>query len=658
MWDNFPTPKDDVLDDLQVFWQAPRYYFSLHFSKTWHCCGGSRLARRRCAPSETGMARLNNSDGCGPPQPKFLLYQSLLRTLQLSELTIRPAVSMIFAYRASLLEILKRAYNPEGRRSEVVKAGVIAGFLLTLAASCLAQEHQHGMGEKLGVVHFATSCDAGAQKEFNRAVALLHSFQFSRAIEGFKAVVGQDATCRIAYWGIALSDWSNPFAEGMKDKSQLQAARESTEHGETLGAKTERERAYLAAVGKLYGDYESTPQRTRLLAYRDAMREVAAKYPDDHEAQIFYALVLAASEDPADKTYADRLQAGAILEKLFEEEPMHPGLAHYIIHTYDVLALAGRSLVAARRYSEIAPDAPHALHMPSHIFTRTGYWQESIDSNIAATAAARREGQTAEELHASDYEIYAYLQTGQDEAARRILDSLPEIASRFDPKAVISGAGGPAAGYFALAAIPARYTLERQDWKQATQLTVRETPFPYTDAMTWFARGLGAARLGQAAAANESATVLQQIQERLSKAGENYWARQVEIEQVTVRAWAALAEGKKEEALRQMKSAAELEDGTEKSAVTPGPLAPARELLGEMLLEMKEPAQALEQFEAALTKEPGRFRALDGAARAAQFSGKPEASQRYFGELLKLCGHADKPGRTEILDAQEAISQN
>jgi hypothetical protein len=540
----------------------------------------------------------------------------------------------------------------------VVKARVIAGFLLTLAASCLAQEHQHGMGEKLGVVHFATSCNAGAQKEFNRAVALLHSFQFSRAIEGFKAVLGQDATCAIAYWGIALSDWSDPFAEGMKDKSQLQAGQESTEHGETLGAKTERERAYLAAVSALYRDYENTPHQTRSLAYRDAMRGVAAKYPDDHEAQIFYALALAASEDPADKTYADRLKAGAILEKLFEEEPTHPGLAHYIIHTYDVPALAGRALMAARRYSEIAPDAPHALHMPSHIFTRTGYWQESIDSNIVAAAAARREGQTAEELHASDYEIYAFLQTGQDQAARRILDSLPEIASRFDPKAVISGAGGPAAGYFALAAIPARYALERHDWKQATQLTVRETPFPYTDAMTWFARGLGAARLGQAAEANQSAAALQQIRERLSKAGESYWARQVEIQQVAVQAWAALAEGKKEEALRQMNSAAVLEDGTEKSAVTPGPLAPARELLGEMLLEMKEPGPALEQFEATLTKEPGHFRALDGAARAAQLSGNPETSQRYFGELLNLCGHADKPGRAEILDAQKAISQN
>jgi tetratricopeptide (TPR) repeat protein len=541
---------------------------------------------------------------------------------------------------------------------EMVRAGVIAGFLLALAANCLAQEHQHGEGEKLGTVRFATSCNAVAQKEFNRAVALLHSFQFSRAIEGFSAVLGEDATCGIAYWGISLSDWSNPFAPGMKDKSQLQAGRESAERGKTVGAKTERERAYLAAVGKLYRDYEATPQRARLIAYRDAMQEVAAKYPEDHEAQIFYALSIAASEDPADKTYAGRLQAGAMLEKLFKEEPAHPGLAHYIIHTYDVPALAGRALVAARRYSDIAPDAPHALHMPSHTFTRTGYWQESIDSNIAAAAAARREGQTAEELHASDYEVYAYLQTGQDEAARRVLDSLPEIASRIDPNLVISGAGPPSAGYFALAAIPARYALERQDWKQAAQLTPRETPFPYTEALTWFARGLGAGHLGRVTAARESVAALKQIRERLLKAGENYWAQQVEIQGLEVEAWAMLAEGKKDEALRQMKSAAEREDATEKSAVTPGPLAPARELLGEMLLEMKEPTQALEQFEATLTNEPGRFRALYGAARAAQLSGSREASQRYFGELLKVCAHADKPGRVEILEAQRAVSQN
>jgi tetratricopeptide (TPR) repeat protein len=536
----------------------------------------------------------------------------------------------------------------------------IVVILLTLfASSGRAQEHQHSEnGEKLGTVYFATSCNDAAQKELNRAVALLHSFQFSRAIEGFDEVLHEDPTCAIAYWGIALSDWSNPFAPGAKDKSLLQAGRQNAERAKAVGAKTERERAYIAAVGKLYNDFERTPQRTRLIAYRDAMGNIAAKYSDDHEAQIFYALSVAASEDPEDKTYTGRLKAGAILEILFEEEPTHPGLAHYIIHTYDVPTLAEKGLVAARRYSEIAPDAPHALHMPSHTFTRTGYWQESIDSNIAAVAAARREGQTAEELHASDYEIYAYLQTGQDEAAGRIVMSLPEIAVRFDTNAVISGAGGPSVGYFALAAIPARFALERQDWKQAVQLPIRETPFPYTDAMTWFARGFAAARLGQAATANDSGTALRRIRERLLKANENYWARQVEIQEVAVGAWAALAAGKKEEALRQMKLAAELEDGTEKSAVTPGPLAPARELLGEMLLEMNEPAQALEQFQATLKKEPGRFRALYGAAHAAQLSGNRDASQKYFLELLTLCNRADKRGRSELTEAQRSILQN
>jgi len=535
---------------------------------------------------------------------------------------------------------------------------LLAAILLVVAARSTAQEHQHGTSEKLGAVHFATSCNDVAQKDMNRAVALLHSFQFNRAIEGFNAVLGEDATCAIAYWGIALSDWSNPFAPGQKDQNQLQLGRQSAERGKELGAKTERERAYLAAVGKLYGDFESTPQQVRLRAYRDAMGDVSAKYPEDHEAQIFYALALAVAEDPGDKSYTDRLKAGAILEKLFAQEPTHPGLAHYIIHAYDVPALAGRALVAARRYAEIAPDAPHALHMPSHTFTRLGYWQESIDSNVAAAAAARRQGQTAEELHASDYETYACLQTAQDEAAARIVNSLPEIASRFDPKAVLIGAGPPSAGYFALAAIPARYALERKDWQQAQQLALRETPFPYTDAMTWFARGLGAARLGHAPAANDAAAALRRIQERLLSANEPYWARQVEIQALAVTAWSALAAGKKEQARRQMESAAELEDGTEKSAVTPGPLAPARELLGEMLLQMNQPAQAFEEFEATLKKEPGRFRALYGAAHAAQLSGNRDASERYFRELLKVCAHADKPGRPELVEAQRAISQN
>ena len=534
---------------------------------------------------------------------------------------------------------------------------LIPCVLLFAYRSVSPQEHEHPPTEKLGTVHFSTSCNDSAQKEFDRAVALLHSFQFSRSIEAFNAALKNDSACGVAYWGIALSQWSNPFAPGQKDKSQLQAGRASVERGKATGAQSERERSYIAAVANLYRDFESTPQAARLISYRDAMSDLAQKYSTDHEAQIFYALAIAASEDPGDKTYAGRLKAGAILETLFKEEPDHPGLAHYIIHTYDVPPLAERALDAARRYSDIAPDAPHALHMPSHTFTRTGYWQESIISNIGAAAAAKREGQTAEELHATDYEAYAYLQTAQDEAVQKILSSLPEIESRFDRKAVISGAGGPVTGFFALAAIPARYALERGDWKRAAQLTPRETPFPHTEAMTWFARGFASARLGQPKAAYEAATALKNIRERLTKAGENYWALQVEIEEREVTAWARLAEGEKEDALRQIEAAAKLEDGTEKSAVTPGPLAPARELYGEMLLAANQPAAAMEQFEATLKKEPGRFRALYGAGKAAQLAGNADASRRHFQELLKVCEHGDRPGRAELREAEKAVAQ-
>jgi len=537
----------------------------------------------------------------------------------------------------------------------MLRARIICSlWLVTLAAaSNMAQEHPHAAaGEKLGTVHFTTSCNGPAQKQFDRGVALLHSFQFSRAIDGFNSTLKVDSTCAMAYWGIALSQWSNPFAAGLKSGSQMQDGQRAAEQGQAIVAKTDRERAYIAAVSKLYADFEKTPQQMRMLAYRDAMAEVAEKYPQDHEAAIFYALALAASEEPTDKSYASRLKAGAILEALFAQEPEHPGLAHYIIHTYDVPSLAGRALAAAQRYSAIAPDAPHALHMPSHTFTRVGCWQDSIDSNVAAAAAARREGQTAEELHALDYQTYAYLQTAQDQAARRLVESLPEIASRFNPKMAISGAAPPAAGYFALAAIPARYALERRDWKAAAQLEVRETAFPYTEAMTYFARGLAAAHLGDTASARASIEALAKIQERLAKSKEGYWAEQVEIQRRGVSAWTALAEGRADEALQEMKSAAEMEDGTEKSAVTPGPLATSRELLGEMLLQMKQPGPALQQFEAALQREPKRFRALYGAARAAQANGDPDASRRYFRELLTVCEHADKPGRQELAEIE------
>ena len=532
---------------------------------------------------------------------------------------------------------------------------IFSACVLILACSSIAQEHQHPAdGEKLGTVHFTTSCNPAAQQHFDRAVALLHSFQFNRAIDGFNSALKADPSCAMADWGIALSLWSNPFATGLKAASQLQDGRQAAERGRAIGAKTERERAYIAAVSKLYADFEKTPQQVRLLAYRDAMAEIAAHYQQDHEASIFYALALAASEDPTDKTYASRLKAGAILEALFAEQPDHPGLAHYIIHTYDVPPLASRALVAAQRYSAIAPDAPHALHMPSHTFTRVGYWQESINSNLAASAAARREGQTAEELHALDYEAYAYLQTAQDEAARRLVQSLPEIVSRFNPSTLSSGAAPPSAGYFALAAIPARYALERQDWKAAAHLEVRETAFPYTEAITYFARGLAAAHLGDISSARASSDALARIHERLAKSNEAYWAEQVEIQRRAVSAWTALAEGRTEDALREMRFAAELEDATEKSAITPGPLATSRELLGEMLLQMNQPGQALEQFEATLKREPNRFRPLYGAARAAQLKGDRDTSRMYFRQLLNVCEHADHPGRKELAEATRA----
>jgi hypothetical protein len=534
---------------------------------------------------------------------------------------------------------------------------IILSCVLILVPSGIAQEHTHAGRERLGTVHFASSCNREAQDELDRAVALLHSFEFSSAIAGFNAALRDDATCDIAYWGIALSQWSNPFALGQKDKSQFQAGQAAVEQGTKATIKTERERDYIAAVAALYTNYENTSQHARLIAYRDRMETLAAKYPTDHEAQIFYALAIAESEDPGDKTYAGRMKAGAILERLFEEEPNHPGLAHYIIHTYDVPPLAPRALQAAQCYSEIAPDAPHALHMPSHTFTRIGYWQDSISSNLRAAAAAKREGETAEELHASDYEVYAYLQTGQDEAAGRVVDSLPEIATRFDPRKMIGGATSPSVGYFALAAIPARYALERGDWKQAALLAPRDTPFLYTQAITWFARGIGSARMGDAKPAYDSADRLKEIREQLRKSGENYWALQVQIEEAEVRAWAMLADGRKDEALRSMESAAVLEDGTEKSAITPGPLAPAHELYGEMLLKVDQPVFARAQFELSLKKEPGRFRSIYGAALAAQLAGRHDLSKSYFRELLKACEHGDRPGRPELIEAKRVTSQ-
>ena len=321
--------------------------------------------------------------------------------------------------------------------------------VLLLSGGVRAQEHEHPAGppEKLGTVHFATSCSEPARPQFDRAVALLHSFEFGSAIAAFDAALATDPSCAITQWGVALSRWGNPFAVGARPATQVQQGLTAVERARSIGAKTDRERAYVDAVAKLYVDGERVPQQARVEAYRDAMAQVARTYSDDTEASIFYALSLTAAEDLNDKTYASRLKAGAILEPLFARQPDHPGLAHYIIHSYDVPALADRALEAAKRYAKIAPSAPHALHMPSHTFTRVGLWQESIDTNIASAKVAREQRVTGEELHATDYQIYAYLQTAQDAAAKRLVDSVPDIMSRLP--AATASAAPPSAGAFA-----------------------------------------------------------------------------------------------------------------------------------------------------------------------------------------------------------------
>jgi hypothetical protein len=533
----------------------------------------------------------------------------------------------------------------------MLRASLVIVVLLAVRPMVAQDTHQHGDAGKFGVVTFATSCSAEAQPSFTRAVTLLHSFEFGPAIEGFTQAAQKDPVCGIAWWGQALAHWGNPFAAGIKPVKQLQPGAEAVEHARVAGAKTERERAYIDAVAKLYDNMAAIDQRTRMIAYRDAMERVSATYSDDSEAAAFYALALAASADPADKTYAAQLKAGAILEKLWQAQPEHPGLAHYIIHSYDVPSLASHAVDAARRYGQIAPDAPHALHMPSHTFTRLGYWQDSIDTNVLSAAAARRNGSIPEELHAMDYQAYAYLQTAQDRRVREVLEESGTIATRFDPTSNTSAAPG-VSGVFALAAIPARYALERGAWSEAARLEPHETKFLHADAITWFARGLGAARAGDATTARTAVAALQKIADRLDAAGERYWNEQVAIQVLDASAWLALAEKREDEAVQTMKLAADREDRTEKNAITPGPLAPARELLGDLLLQLKRPKEALVEFEKTMAKEPNRFRALSGATDAALASGDRTKARQYAKQLVAICVKADSPGRPELARAR------
>jgi hypothetical protein len=532
-----------------------------------------------------------------------------------------------------------------------------AGLLITLATPCaLAQHAHHDTTAGLGTVRFETSCGPSIQPEFNRAVALMHSFQFGLAIDGFRAVLAREPDCTIAWWGIALSSWSNPFAN-FKSPAQLAQGRQAVAAGRARMPASARERAYLEAVAHLYDDSGRLAQAARLNAYEAAMDQLSAAYPGDVEARIFHALALAAAADPADKRYAKQLKAGAMLEALFAQYPDHPGLAHYIIHAYDEPELAARAAEAARRYGEIAPATPHALHMPSHTFTRMGDWKASIATNQGSAAAARSAGQPADELHASDYMVYAYLQTAQDEAARKLVLAAADTFQRFDP-ANANGAAPASAAFFANAAIPARYCLERHDWAAALALTPRATPFPYADSITIFTRGLGAAHLANTAVAEASMASLAEIRERLRGAKDGYWSDQTEIQRLEVAAQLAHTNGDHATALGALTRAAEMEDVTELASITPGPFVPAREMLGELLLDLAHADQALAQFKATLVRHPNRYWSLYGAAQAASRAGDLPTARTYFQQLLTLAEGADQPPRASLLAARAALDKD
>jgi tetratricopeptide (TPR) repeat protein len=530
----------------------------------------------------------------------------------------------------------------------------IAAAVLALPLNAAAQHDHSGAtpSEKLGTVHFETSCAAAVRGDVDRAVALLHSFEFRFAIEAFNGVLAKDSSCAIAHWGIALSYWGNPFATS-RSADVLERGRVAAEKGRSTGSPTPRERAYIDAVAALYDKYETASNRDRVVAYQQAMKKLTTANPADMEGSIFYALALTQTALPTDKSYKVQLEAGAILEPLFKKYPDHPGLAHYIVHTYDTPALAPKALDAARRYAKIAPSAAHALHMPSHTFTRVGYWQESVQTNRASEQTALKAGITGEALHAMDYQVYAYLQMAQDHAAKQVVDRAPALIAGFDPKA-IGGAAPPMAAYFASVAIGARYALERGAWKEAAQLPVPQKGMPSTIAIVHFARALGAARSGNPAAAKPDLDQLEVMRGRLVEQKDPYWAEQVDIQRRVAGAWVALAEGRKDEALTMLRAAADAEDATDKATVTPGPLAPARELLGEMLLENGNAKEALVAFESTMKKEPGRFRGAYGAGRAAEAAGDRANAKRFYKTLLAIAQSADTE-RPEIQHARKFI---
>ena len=468
-----------------------------------------------------------------------------------------------------------------------------------------AQEHEHSVPEKLGNVKFPTSCSADVQQEFERAVALLHSFAYSAAEKAFRAVLAKDPNCAMAHWGVAMT-YFHELWEPYVAATDLARGQAEIDQAKRLSG-SERERGFIDALNIIYAKAESAPYAERAKAYTEAMGKLAARFPDDVECQVFYALALIGTASPSDKTHANEKKAAALLEPLFQKHPQHPGIPHYLIHACDNSEMANRGLAPAQVYSEIAPSAPHALHMPSHIYTRLGMWDQCIASNVAARKAAHVQEDIGEELHAMDYLTYAYLQLGRDAEAAAVLADLHGISGL---QADVFKIG------YAASAMPVRYAIERRKWTEAAQLEPMAGTQPNVSAITVWARAIGLARSGNPAAARRELDRLKDAYNKL--AGDDYWATLVHVQSNEALAWIAYAEGKKDDAFKLMRAAAEEEDPVEKRPVTPGAIVPAREQLGDMLLGSNHAQEALNEFEKALTMSPQRRGALMGRDQARQ----------------------------------------
>lgn len=493
------------------------------------------------------------------------------------------------------------------------------------------QHHEDLTPQQVGTVHFQVSCSPAVQMPFNRGVALLHSFWYDEAQKEFEDIARQDPQCAIAYWGVAMSLWHQLWNH--PDESTIKNANETLAKGEALKAKTARERDYVNAIATFYAHSDKLDYHQRATAYSNAMERMYKKYRDDREAAAFYALSLLASERENDTAYVNRKKAAAVLEKLFDVEPDHPGIAHYLIHAYDKPELAALGLPAARRYAKIAPAAPHALHMPSHIFARLGLWQDDIDSNLASIAATRKTaamhmGGEGHQFHAIDFLVYAYLQSGRDADAKKVIDEVKAMPQMHDMYGM-----GYDQHIAALVALEAAYALERRQWAEAAKLVPVEGASLGDSSIIYWARGIGAVRSGDLSEAKKNLAEIESIHGKLVEQKKNSFADAVDKDRKEVLAWIEHGEGKDADALIALHTLADKEDGV--SDVSDQ--VPASEMLADMLLEMKRPQDALQQYEADLKLNPNRLNGLRGAAQAAELAGKTAQASQYRAELEKLC---------------------